>query len=64
LPAAAAPKRGRKKSAPPPSDAAIEVLRASQQELIEMLADSLSSVWSSVNSPIFRRAFALAIAAP
>lgn len=64
LPAAAAPKRGRKKSAPPPPDAAIEALRASQNELIEMLADSLSSVWASVNSPIFRRAFALAIAAP
>jgi hypothetical protein len=65
LPAAAAPKKGRRKNAPPPSpDPAIEALRTSQQELIEMLADSLSSVWSSVNSPIFRRAFALAIAAP
>lgn len=63
LPAATAPKKGRKKNAPPP-DPAIEALRTSQQELIEMLADSLSSVWSSVNSPIFRRAFALAIAAP
>lgn len=62
---AAAQKKGRKKSASPPApDAAIEALRASQHELIEMLADSLSGVWASVNSPIFRRAFALAIAAP
>ncbi|MFQ3536941.1 MAG: hypothetical protein SNJ58_13815 [Aggregatilineales bacterium] len=55
-------KKARKKNVPP--DAAIEALRTSQHELIEMLADSLSSVWSSVNSLIFRRAFALAIAAP
>jgi hypothetical protein len=63
---AAAPRRSRraKNAAAPAPDAAIEALRASQRELIEMLADSLSDVWSSVNSPIFRRAFALAIAAP
>jgi hypothetical protein len=63
---AAPPRRGRraKNAAAPAPDAAIEALRASQHELIEMLADSLSNVWSSVNSPIFRRAFALAIAAP
>ncbi len=63
---AAPPKKGRRpKNAPPPTpDPAVEALRTSQGELIEMLADSLSSVWSSVNSPIFRRAFALAVAAP
>jgi hypothetical protein len=63
---AAGPKRGRraKSAASPAPDAAIEALRASQHELIEALADSLSDVWASVNSPIFRRAFALAIAAP
>ncbi|PJF36360.1 MAG: hypothetical protein CUN49_05870 [Candidatus Thermofonsia Clade 1 bacterium] len=62
---AATTKKGRKpKNAPSAPDAAIEALRASQNELIEMLADSLSNVWASVNSPIFRRAFALAVAAP
>lgn len=60
------PKRGRRSTkavTPPTVDVATEALKSAQTELIEMLADSLAGVWARVNSPIFRRAFALAIAA-
>jgi len=55
-------KRGRK-TIIPDLDPVTVALRASQEELLGMLADSLPDVWSSVNSAVFRRAFALAIAA-
>lgn len=55
-------KKGRKTITPELDPVAV-ALRASQEELLGMLADSLPDVWVSVNSAVFRRAFALAIAA-
>lgn len=56
--------RGRKKAAPPPADPALEAVRNAQISILNNLADDLQSVWGSVSSPVFRRAFALAIAQP
>lgn len=54
-------KKGRK-VVTPELDAASDLLRAGQADLINMLADGLPTAWNAVNSPLFRRAFALAIA--
>jgi Homeodomain-like domain len=54
-------KRGRKSAAP---DSAIAVLRRTQDEALNTLADGLPSTWSAVNNVVFRRAFALAVALP
>jgi hypothetical protein len=56
-------KKGRK-TIVPPLDATSELMRASLIEVLDSLADNLPAVWSRVNSVVFRRAFALAIAAP
>lgn len=55
-------RRGRRAAVVP--DLALEAMRSVQMGGLEMLADDLPSVWAGVNSPVFRRAFALAIAAP
>lgn len=57
-------RRGRKPAAQPAVDPALELLKQHMNGHMEILADSLPSVWASVNSAIFRRAFALAVAAP
>jgi len=58
-------KKGRgRKPAVPPVDAAAEAIRKAQTEMLDMLADELPALWNGVNSPVFRRSFALAIAAP
>jgi hypothetical protein len=56
-------KKGRKKVTPP-LDPAVAVFRDTQNDALNTLADNLPSAWSAVNSVIFRRAFALAVAAP
>jgi hypothetical protein len=56
-------KKGRK-TVTPPLDPASEALMATQMEALNSLADGLPATWSAVNSSIFRRAFALAVAAP
>ncbi len=56
-------KRGRK-VIQPPVDAAVEALRMTQLEALNTLADGLPATWSAVNNAVFRRAFALAVAAP
>ncbi len=53
-----------KKMITPPLDPAMEVLRYTQIEALNSLADGLPSTWSAVNNSVFRRAFALAVAAP
>jgi hypothetical protein len=55
-------RKGRKATAA--ADEAMASMRKAQQDALEHLADELPGVWSGVNSVIFRRAFALAIAAP
>lgn len=56
-------KKGRKTITPPP-EPALAALRAAQSEALDQLADGLPSAWAAVNNPVFRRAFALAVAAP
>jgi hypothetical protein len=56
-------RRTKKEAAPPPVDTALEAMRGSQLTILESLADELPAVWNSVGSPVFRRAFSLAIAA-
>jgi hypothetical protein len=56
-------KKGRKVIAPP-AYPALETLRATQMEALNTLADSLPATWSAVNNLVFRRVFALAVAAP
>ncbi len=56
-------KKGRK-MVQPPADPAIEALRQTQVEALNTLADGLPATWSAVNNVVFRRAFALAVAAP
>jgi hypothetical protein len=56
-------KKGRKVITPP-ADPALETLRATQMEALNTLADSLPATWSAVNNQVFRRVFALAVAAP
>lgn len=55
-------RRGRKAAVA--GDEALALMRKAQQDALEHLADELPGVWSGVNSAVFRRAFALAIAAP
>jgi hypothetical protein len=54
-------KRGRKTVTPDQDEASL-TLKQRQIELLNMLADGLPAAWTAVNSPLFRRAFALAIA--
>ncbi|MCC7446172.1 MAG: helix-turn-helix domain-containing protein [Anaerolineae bacterium] len=56
-------KKGRKKVTPP-LDPGVAIFRDAQTDALNSLADSLPAAWSAVNSVIFRRAFALAVAAP
>ncbi len=56
-------KRGRKKITAE-AEADLEALHNAQVVTLNGLADELPGVWAAVNSVIFRRAFALAIAAP
>ncbi len=56
-------KKGRK-TVTPTLDPATETLRAVQLEVLNSLADGLPATWLAVNSNVFRRAFALAVAAP
>ncbi len=55
-------RKGRKAAAA--ADEALARMRKAQQDALGHLADELPGVWSGVNSAVFRRAFALAIAAP
>ena len=45
-----------------PEGHAVEALQMAQNRTLEELADSLPALWTSVNSPQFRRAVALAVA--
>jgi hypothetical protein len=56
-------KRGRRKT-PAETEADLEALHNAQVVTLNGLADELPGVWAAVNSAVFRRAFALAIAAP
>ncbi|HVO42626.1 MAG TPA: hypothetical protein VMT34_08385, partial [Aggregatilineales bacterium] len=56
-------RKGRKTIAPPP-DPLMDALRTIQVDALESLADGLPAAWSAVNSPIFRRTLALAVAVP
>lgn len=55
-------KKGRK-TVTPEMDAASQAMHNAQAELINMLASGLPAAWNAVNGALFRRAFALAIAA-
>jgi exopolyphosphatase/guanosine-5'-triphosphate,3'-diphosphate pyrophosphatase len=43
-------------------DTAAAAIRGHQEQLLNELADGLPTVWGTVNSPVFRRAVALAVA--
>ncbi|MBE7512711.1 MAG: hypothetical protein HS103_07835 [Anaerolineales bacterium] len=60
----AKPRRGRKPTTPRPPDTSIETMRSAQTARLSALADALPAVWTSVNSLIFRRILALAVANP
>jgi hypothetical protein len=47
-----------------PLEPELESFRAAQINLINVLADELPGLWDSINTPIFRRAFALTVAVP
>jgi HD domain len=55
-------KKGRK-TITPDRDGAQQAFYNAQAELITMMAEGLPAAWSAVNGALFRRAFALAIAA-
>jgi hypothetical protein len=56
-------KRGRKPAAQP-EEVVIADLKGRVQSQLDRMADDLMGVWGAVNSPSFRRTFALAVAAP
>ncbi|MHB8625071.1 MAG: helix-turn-helix domain-containing protein [Aggregatilineales bacterium] len=52
-----------RKPAGSPAARAVDALRQAQTQALEELADNLPALWTAVNSPVFRRALALALAA-